>query len=367
MKRCLFIFVVIFILFSCARRPDSSSDIVRLSTYAQYFDLMEKGSGIVTVSPFNGRRDTLIIDEPLNNIVCMSSSNVAALSEIGADSVITAVSGVGYISNPSIRERYFQNIGRKIYDIGYEGSLDYERILELKPDLVVAYTVSGVEPPYLAKLRNLGIPILILYDHLESHPLARAEYIRLFGVITGRSEQADSRFKSIAKRYEEIAEAYRNFPDEDRIKVLMNIPYADAWYVPGENNYMSCLVNDAGGEILGAEEGKEQSGIITIEKAYRLSQQADLWLNPGQCRSIVELSSIHQLFPQFGPLKNDFPIYNNTLRTTPEGGNDFWESGAVRPDLILEDLQTIFRKVRCSSGDIHEGREPELKYYFPVE
>jgi iron complex transport system substrate-binding protein len=41
-------------------------------------------------------------------------------------------------------------------------------------------------------------------------------------------------------------------------------------------------------------------------------------------------------------LAKGLPIYNNTLRTNSEGGNDFWESGAVRPDLVLEDLVKIF-------------------------
>ena len=45
----------------------------------------------------------------------------------------------------------------------------------------------------------------------------------------------------------------------------------------------------------------------------------------------------------FGPLEKGLPIYNNTLRTTPEGGNDFWESGAMRPDLILQDLIAILQ------------------------
>ena len=35
-------------------------------------------------------------------------------------------------------------------------------------------------------------------------------------------------------------------------------------------------------------------------------------------------------------------VYNNTRRRTPAGGSDFWESGAVHPELILQDLTAIF-------------------------
>lgn len=35
-------------------------------------------------------------------------------------------------------------------------------------------------------------------------------------------------------------------------------------------------------------------------------------------------------------------IHNNIARMNAAGGNDFWESGAVRPDIILSDLVAIF-------------------------
>ena len=262
----------------------------------------------------------------------MSTSHVACLSEIGADSVITAVSGLGYISDPDIRSL-------EVYDIGYEASLDYERIVSLNPDLVVAYTVSAAEPPFMTKLRTLGVPVLVLHDHLENHPLARAEYMRLFGVLTGRQEEANSVFDYVAERYESLtARIDGSFPAK---KVLINIPYGDAWYIPGKESYMSRLISDAGGIVLGAEDNTSASRVISMEEAWRLSQQADIWLNPGHCKSRDELVAFHPLFLSFGPLEKGFPIYNNTLRMTPEGGNDFYESGAVRPDLILEDLISI--------------------------
>ena len=196
--------------------------------------------------------------------------------------------------------------------------------------------------------------MLVLHDHLENHPLARAEYVRLFGALTGRQEQADSVFCYVRERYEALVESVEA---TDRVKVLLNIPYADAWYIPGAENYMSQLVRDAAGEVLGARAGASKSRVVSLEDAYGISQKADIWLNPGHCRTRSQLAAVHQLFPSFGPLANGLPIYNNTLRTTPEGGNDFWESGAVRPDLILEDLIQVF----------HYDGGGNLNYYFRLE
>ncbi len=354
MKGQLLIFISL-LLVSC-RGTDRNIE-ENSSDYADYFEILDNPVRVVVMSPYDAVADTLLIDRPLDNLICMSSSHVAALSAIGADSVITAVSGIRYISDPVIRKRWRETeAGTEndaLYDIGYEADLDYERIMKLKPDLLLTYTVSGAEPQYIIKLRSLGIPVLVLHDHLEDHPLARAEYLRLFGALTGRQQQADSLFNIVSERYNELCD---NELKSSR-KLLLNIPYGDAWYIPGGDSYMARLIHDAGGEVLGAEAGTSRSRVITMEQAYSLSQEADIWLNPGHCRTREELSRIHQLFPKFGPLADGLPIYNNTLRTTPEGGNDFWESGAVRPDLILEDLRNII-----------SGNQPDsLNYYIKVD
>ena len=342
-------YLIPLVLISCGRV--SQADIASSCRYAVYFDLIDDGSdaaSVVIISPYNGSRDTLTIDRPLGNIVCMSTSQVAGLAEIGADSVITAVSGLKYIMNPELHSR-------GVADIGYEASLDYERLLALKPDVVLTYTISGAEPQYISKMRSLGIRVLVLHDHLENHPLARAEYMRLYGALTGRQETADSLFAMVCTRYDSLASGTWKSPE--KVKALLNVPYGDAWYVPGGESYMSRLVSDAGGEILGAEPGSTHSKVISLEQAYGLSQSADIWLNPGPCRTVEDLVLFHHSFCMFGPVMKGLPIYNNTLRTTPDGGNDFWESGSVRPDLVLEDLIAIFR------GDA----EGDLKYHFKVE
>lgn len=325
---------------ACAGRPGTPEGGM---AYAKYFDLPEDG-GVVTVSPYDGIADTLRFEAPVRSLVCMSTSYIGFLAEIGAEDAATGVSGLRYVTCPAVRER--------AAEVGYEAAPDYERILSLQPDLVITYTVSSVLPAYILKLRSLGIPVLILYEHLEPHPLGKAEYVKLFGALTGRCARADSAFAAVAARYESLA-----LPEDipDRKKALVNIPYGDQWYVPGEANYLSRLVRDAGGEILGAEPGSGQSSIISVEKAYRMSQEADYWLHPGLCRTKAELRAAHPLFGDFPVLEKG--VYNNILRADPGGGNDFWESGAMHPEWILEDLVTLLHS---------EHRGGTLHYYIVV-
>ena len=306
--------------------------------YAQWFDI--QGDEAVILSPYGGAPDTIKVDAPMRSIVCMSSSYIGFLDALDCDSVATAVSGLAYVSDPEVRAQ--------AVDVGYDAALDYETILKVKPDLLLTYAVSAAEPPYLAKLRELGIRTAVIHEHLESHPLARAEYIKFFGLLTGRKALADSLFAEIRDGYLALV-----VETDTPKKVLVNIPYADQWYIPGGDNYMTRLIRDAGGEVLGAVPGRFESSVISVEKAFEYAQEADFWLNPGWCATKDQLRSVHLLFADFPVI--DKPVWNNTKQSTPGGGNAFWETGPARPDLILEDLRAIF-----------EERDVPGYYFLPV-
>ena len=90
-----------------------------------------------------------------------------------------------------------------------------------------------------------------------------------------------------------------------------------------------------------------------LQYGYRLSQEADCWLNPGWCSTKDELRSVHPLFSDFPVLEKK--VWNNTRQATEGGGNAFWETGPVCPDVILEDLCAIF-----------DGADGERTYFIPV-
>ena len=71
-----------------------------------------------------------------------------------------------------------------------------------------------------------------------------------------------------------------------------------------------------------------------------------------------EIEAFHHMFPRFGPVARNLPIYNNIRCANNGGGNDFWERGAVRPDLLLEDLIAIMEHAK--------GGEKEESLHFHV-
>lgn len=309
--------------------------------YASCFDLT--GNSVITISPVDGHRDTLEVFEPFSRIVCLSSTHVACLSALGRQDAVAGVNGLRYLSDTVLRSSaHVQEVG----------DLDLEKVVAMKADLVVA---SGGGMDDYSRLDAFGIPVIHLYDYMEQHPLARAEYIRLFGMLTGCAERADSVFRAVSDRYARAAAAAASA--EQRPSVLVNIPYKDAWYLPGRDSYFARLISDAGAEVAGAQAGSASS-LMTVEKAFTLAGNASFWLHPGWCRTLDELKAAHPLFADFGVF-GEGKVFNNILKAGPEGGNDYYESGAVRPDLVLEDLIHIFHPElsletkNASPGDLH--------------
>lgn len=375
----------------CARNV--SGDLPQDVIEPQFMNIIpeaEGGYSLVSISPFDGSRDTISIGQPLGRLIVMSTSYIGFLDAVGADSVIVGVSGGEYVCDSSVTAGLSNGT---VVDIGYDASPDYEKIMALKPDLLLTYSVSPVKSQFFSKLESLGIKTFIVNEHLERHPLARAAYIRLFGALTGNMAAADSVLKVVSDNYISLRDSVQgglgandayasdkgelNAGDEKQgsggtegntpkpRKILVNIPYKDQWFIPGQESYLTTLFKDAGGEILGAKSGSSVSGQISVETAYSLSKEADLWMNVGWCQTLEQLLSINPLFEDFlrniqrnasaigysgtkGCATNSSDtsasvVWNDNNRLNPKGGNDFWESGVVHPDLLLRDLIGIFR------------------------
>ena len=294
---------------------------------------------------------------PLQNVACMSTSHIAYISALGKTDIIKAVSGARYISNTSITERIANG---KVKDIGYEAALNYELLITTQPDVLFTYGISGQDNQHLKKLKELGIRHLVIGDYLENHPLGKLEYLKLFGVLLGCYDSADSIYRTTSDRYIEIKESIAEFADK-KSKVLMNAPWRDVWYIPGNENYMSVLIRDAGGEILGSRTGEYISFPYGFEEIILKAYEADYWLNPNSYATMQELSAVSPLFSRL-PVFKSGRIFNNIKQNTPQGGSNFWEQGVVEPDIILKDLVTILHPEVYGIN-----KRDNLKYYIELK
>ena len=113
--------------------------------------------------------------------------------------------------------------------------------------------------------------------------------------------------------------------------------YRGTWYVPSGTTYMGCLFRDAGAAYAFADECTNGSIPLTMEQALRAFSEADVWVG-ANARTMEELRAIDDHHTWFKAYKTG-RVYHFYRRTNSTGGNDFWETGVVHPEIILRDLQ----------------------------
>lgn len=363
MKRWIQLAVVALcaiVVAACGRKSVSLEDFdkpVYMLEYASGFDIQgadSKQSVLLTVTnPWQGADgiavqlfiardgetapegfDGQVLEGDAERIVAMSSTHIAMLDAIGEVDRVVGVSGIDYISNPHIQARR-----DRIGDVGYEGNINYELLLSLDPDLVLLYGVngaSGMEP----KLRELGIPFMYVGDYLEESPLGKAEWMVALSEVVGCRSEGEKVFAEIPVRYnalkQRVAENALDAPS-----VMLNMPYGDSWFMPSAGSYAVRLIEDAGGDYIYKKNTGNASTPVDMEEAYLLASAADLWLNVGMASTLGEVKAACPKFADTRCFRNGY-VYNNNACTNAAGGNDYFESGVVHPELVLRDLIKIF-------------------------
>ena len=267
-------------------------------------------------------------------IVCISSTHIAMLDALGAVEKVVGVSGIDYITNS-----YVSANRSRIADVGYEGNVDYEALVALDADLVLLFGINGASGME-GKLRELGIPFAYIGDYLEESPLGKAEWLVAVGEIAGCRERAERIYGEIPVRYGELKDLAAACASE-RPAVMLNTPYGDSWFMAPKTSYVAQLVADAGGSYVYRKNSSTRSLPIDMEEASLLVSQSDVWLNVGDIKSLGELK---RRLPKFADSRCvvSGDVWNCDLRMNAAGGNDYWESGVIHPELVLRDLIKIF-------------------------
>lgn len=296
--------------------------------------------------------DGPVVDGDAGRIVVMSTSHVAFLSALGASGRVVGASDARFICDSLLRRRFSTG---ELVEVGHDRDVRLERIVGASPSVVLLYGLTDRHPAE-EQLRRLGIPFLYVADYVEEAPLGKAEWIVALGELIGRRAEASARFGRIAAAYDSVAALAAGLTAGEPVKVMVNAPYNGIWYLPPVSNHSVRLIADAGG-ALPREIGGSASATLGLEEAYTLAEQCDVWLNPGQARSLADLRALAPKFGGVRPVRGG-RVWNATLRAIPGGGNDYWESGVVNPDLVLTDLVKI----------LHPGALPArpFTYYEPL-
>ena len=299
-------------------------------------------------APFGFRGQVLHSDA--KRIVCMSSSHIAMLDVMESVGNVVGVSGKDFITNP-----YIAANRHSIADVGYDSNINFELLVAQRPDIVLLYGVTGA-CSMQSKLEELGIPYIYIGEYVEEDPLGKTEWLIVIAEIIGKREQGIAYFSEVPKRYNHL-QSMAAAAISPQPKVMLNTPYADSWFMPSTSSYLARLIADAGGDYIYKKNTSNHSQPIDVEEAALLTTEADIWLH---VEGVSSLKDLRQQYPKFAkmPCVQRGEIYNCDKRSVLGGGNDYWESGVVQPDVVLRDLIKIFHPELVSE---------EFVYYRKIE
>ncbi len=227
----------------------------------------------------------------------------------------------------------------KIPSVQPTGEINAEAALNLSPDIVVAYFISNKEKSNLERLNTKKTQVLFCQSHLENHPLGRAEWITLFGFLTG-SEKAYF-FSDIEFEYMRLK---KDLSETTQVNVMINLPYSGTWDVPRKNAYLAILLKDAKTNPVWLENNNYKgvgSAQIGLELGYQLLSKASFWINPGMCESIACIKNTDPRIAKCLPVINN-KVFQCNLTQEPDGANAYWDLGAVHPEYVLSDFAKMF-------------------------
>lgn len=292
--------------------------------------LVPRGQKVTCVPP-----GAMVIETPVRRMAAATSSCLPFLAMLHVEKALVGFAGCKLVTTPEIAAMIRRH---QIAEIGSGANtmqivFNIEQIYSIQPEMIMVYANS------YPKLMEAGFKSVVFTNYMEPTPLGCAEWIKFVAAFFNKEAEAERIFDKIANRYEE--QAAKTHEVAKRPSVFCAMPFRGVMYVPGGKSYMAKFIEDAGADYLWTNDTTSGSLPLSVEQVIDRAKNADYWLDPGYSRSMSELAGVDQRFSVFKAFRTG-QVYNNDAKVGPGGGNDFWETGEARPDLVLKDLISIF-------------------------
>lgn len=360
-----FLFLSTLLTFGCETTGSETVDSQTINersliSFASHFDLIKTGDDYLLhlINPESGEIEqryfltkelkglkkgynTIVI--PTAKLITLSGTSIGMLATLNEQDRIVGVSSKNYIYDERTLNRIKTNL---VIEIGNESNLPLEKIIKAKPQLIL-YNGFGSEFSGSKKLNAVNIKSLPIYDWRETHPLGKAEWIKLFGVLSNKYDEANTYFKEIELAYFNLKEKAKSFSEKPT--VLSGNILGDIWYAPNGDSFVAQMLEDANTNYIYQNTHGTGSLELSLEQIIKDNTNTDYWINPG----FSNKSAILELNPKLkfvGPLNNSTYCYSHDM-------NLFWERSAIEPHLVLSDFIQIFHPETSTSDSLYFYRK----------
>lgn len=285
--------------------------------YAERFDLHYYNDGYAVIDvygsakylvvpedmpvPENLDEDFVILQKPLDNIYLTATSIMALYDALGAmdDVKMSGTQASGWYVDAAVEA--LEN-GSMVF-AGKYSEPDYELLINMGCDLSIQSTMILHTPKVQEMLEDLGIPVFVEYSTYEQHPLGKPEWIKLFGFLADKEEEAEA----FLANQESILSALEDFQNTEKTVAYFYVNTNGQVVVREVTDYIPGMIEMAGGRYVFREpvieDNTKSTATITMEEFYEAAVNADYLVYNASIDSpistVEELYAKSELFADF--------------------------------------------------------------------
>ena len=288
-----------------------------------------------------------VVQIPVHRVDAESTTQLPDFDLLGSVGVLVGVAATALVNTPSVVARIKAG---KITQFEATGTLNNEQVLATNPDL---FLTQGVSNPAYTQLQASGVKVVADADYLASTPLGRAQWIEFVSLFLNKEAEATRQYDKIADAYNRLVALAAKVTDKPT--TLEGDQYKGTWYAAGGNSYVAAELRAAGADYVFASNDSVGSLSLSMETILHQGSQAQFCVDAddGNYTSIKQAYTVDPQYRQLACFR-DGNVWEYTKDVNAGGGNDYFEEGVVRPDLVLGDLIAIF----------HPSLEPHHTFAF---
>lgn len=289
--------------------------------------------------------DTIAV--PVKSAALNSTTFAAFFDKLGLADRVTGITFADKVMNRNLRSEIDAG---KVSEITSGGSLDFEKVLKLRPGVFMTYSFADSD---FDRISDQGIPVVLNMEYLESTPLGRAEWIKLAGALTGRFAKACAVYDTVSNDYNSLTRKLTGV--ENKPSVFTGSRYQNTWFAPGRESYIAHYITDAGGTYVFDSVEGAGSTEIDFEVALKAISDADYWgllvSHPGRF-TLRDLRTEDNAYSEFNSFRPDRIFVCNTSRS------DYFGDAVMEPEVVLADIAAV----------LHADMFPEHRfvYFHPI-
>lgn len=297
--------------------------------------------------------DITVLQKPLENVYLVSTSAMDPILKLGALSAVT-------LSGTSAENWYLPEAKEAMEngEISYAGKYsapDYEFIVSANCGLAIENTMIYHTPEVKEQLEKFGIPVLVERSSYESDPLARMEWVKLYGILFDKEAEAETFFNEQVQRIQPLLEQDAT----GKTAAFFSVTSNNLVTVRKSNDYVAKMMGMAGGEYIFSDLSDNGNNLATInlslEEFYAGAKDADVLIYNSTIEGKIETTE--QLLSKCPMLADFKAVQNGNVWCTTQS---LFQESMELPDLIL-DMNRVF-----TAESPNAVNEDELKFLTHV-